>query len=94
MDSKIQFAANFMFQNTIRVGSKSLYESIHGLRILPPAPTFDSETGVQVSCQVKNVYSESLENSIYLMQSLRIGNNKCLTFFDSGANAHLIDGQL
>ena len=28
------------------------------------------------------------------MQNLRIGNSDCLTFFDSGANAHLIDGQL
>ena len=38
--------------------------------------------------------SESSENSIYLMQNLRIGNSDCLTFFDSGANAHLVNGQL
>ena len=28
------------------------------------------------------------------MQNLRIGNSDCLTFFNSGENAHLIDGQL
>ena len=28
------------------------------------------------------------------MQNLRVGDSNCLTFFDSEANAHLIDGQL
>ena len=28
------------------------------------------------------------------MQNLRVGDSNCLIFFDSGANAHLIDGQL
>ena len=28
------------------------------------------------------------------MQNLRVGDSNCLTFFDSGANAHLIDGQM
>ena len=28
------------------------------------------------------------------MQNLRVGDSICLTFFDSGANTHLIDGQL
>ena len=73
---------------------KAFCESIHGASIFPPAPTLDSKTGVQVTCQDKNVCSESSENFIYLMQNLRIGNGNCLTFFDSGANAHLIDQQL
>ena len=38
--------------------------------------------------------SENSENSIYLMQNLRIGKRDCLTFFDSGANTHLVDEQL
>ena len=41
-----------------------------------------------------NVCSKNSENSIYLMQNLRIGNSDCLTFFDSGAKTHLVDGQL
>ena len=28
------------------------------------------------------------------MQNLRVGDSNCLTFFDSGDNAHLIDGEL
>ena len=94
VDSKIQFSVNFLFKNTIRAGPESSCESVHGARILPPAPTFDSEIGVQVSYQDKNVCLESSESFIHLMQNLRIGNSNCLTFFDSGANAHLNDGQL
>ena len=94
MDSKIQVAVNFMFQNVIKEGSVTFRESSHGARILPPAPTFDSKTGIQVLCQEENVCFEISESSIYLMQNLRIGDNHCLTFFDSGANAHLIDKQL
>ena len=28
------------------------------------------------------------------MQNLRVGDSNCLTFYDSGANTHLIDRQL
>ena len=28
------------------------------------------------------------------MQNLRVGVSNCLRFYDSGANAHIIDGQL
>ena len=49
---------------------------------------------IQVSCLDKNICSESSENSIYLMQNLRIENSVCLTFLYSGANAYLIDGQM
>ena len=28
------------------------------------------------------------------MQNLRVGDFNCLTFFDSGANTHLIDGRM
>ena len=94
VDSKIQFSVNFMFKKARRVGQESSSEPVQRAGILPPAPTFDSKTGVQVSSLDKNVCSESSENFIYLMQNLRIGNNDCLTFFDSGVNSHLIDGQL
>ena len=61
---------------------------------LPPAPTFDSETGVRISNEKQKIHPESPEHFIYLMQRLRIGNSECLTFFDSRANAHLIDRNL
>ena len=47
-----------------------------------------------MECEEDNICTEGPENSIYLMENLRVGNSNCLTFFDSGANAHLIDGQM
>ena len=49
---------------------------------------------LQVQCQDEDISSESTESSIYLMQNLRVGDSNCVTFFDSGANAHLIECQL
>ena len=47
-----------------------------------------------MQCQETDITFESTESSIYLMQNLRVGNSDCLTFFDFGANAHLINVQL
>ena len=95
VDSNIQFAVNLRFQTLgIKDSSESSLELSHGINILPPAPTIDSETGLQVLCKEGKVCSESSESSIYLMQNLRIGDSDYLTFFDSGANAHLINRQL
>ena len=95
MDSSIQFAVNFMFHTpVINDNSGSSAESSPGMKIFPPAPAIDSERGLRVLCQDEDICPESTESSIYLMQNLRTGNSNCLTFFDSGANAHLIDSQL
>ena len=84
VDSCIQVAVNFMFQTSgTKESSESFCESSHGANIFPPAPTFDSGTGLQVQCQEENLYSEISESSIYLMKNLRIGKSNCLTFFDS-----------
>ena len=45
-------------------------------------------------CEEEDICSESSESSLYLMQNLRVGASNCLTFFDSRANDHLIDGEL
>ena len=82
VDSKIQFSANFILSYFTRAGSGSSNEPISRARNLPPAPTFDPDTRVQVSSPDKNVCAESSQNSIYLMQNLRIGNSECLTFFN------------
>ena len=84
MDSNIQLAVNFMFQIlSIKDNPESSLELSHAINILPPAPTIDSETALQVLCQEGNICSESSESSVYLMQKLRIGDSDCLTFFDS-----------
>ena len=59
-----------------------------GVTNLPPAPIFDSETGIKQRDKNLKMVSESLEQSIFLMQRLRNGQSKCLTFFDSEANTH------
>ena len=68
--------------------------SLFLIKIFPPVPAIDSETGYRVLCEDEDICPESTESSIYLMQYLRVGDCNCLTFFDSGANAHLIEGQL
>ena len=69
-------------------------ESIHAMKEFPQAPVIESETGYRLMCEDKDICTESAESSIYLMQNLRVGDSNCLTFFDSGANAHLIDGRM
>ena len=94
-DSNIQLDVNFMYQtNIIMDAPKKSMDSSHGMKIFPLAPAIDSETGHEVLCEEEDICSESSESSIYLMQNLRVGDSNCLTFFDSGANEHLIDGQL
>ena len=61
------------------------------LRDLPSARVFDSETGDKLDDKDLQIQPESYEESIFLMQRWRIGNSECLTFFDSGANTHLIE---
>ena len=47
-----------------------------------------------MNCDKDQILPESKEHSFYLMQTLRIENSECLTFFDPGANTHLIDGNI
>ena len=74
VDSSIQFTVNFMFQSLINNSASSL-KSSHGFEVFPPAPSIDSETGLQVQCEDANISPESMESSIYLMQNLRIGDS-------------------
>ena len=94
VDSKIQFSINFMFRRGKKKRDGSKKDSSLDEGSLPPAPTFDSETGERIVVENLNIHPESSEASIYLMQKLRIGNSECLTFFDSGANAYIIDRDL
>ena len=42
----------------------------------------------------ESIIPEVLEQSCYLMQTIRIGGSEVLVFFDRGANVHIIDGAL
>ena len=93
-DSKIQFSVNYMFQKMKKKKKTKKTKSTQDEVFLLPALTFDSETGEVLKKDKLEIQSESSENSLYMIQNLRIGNSNCLTFFVSTANAHLIEGTL
>ena len=93
-DSSIQFFVNFIQENCSIMEPNIVIESTHVTKVFPQAPIIDSETGYRVMCEFEDICTESAESSIYLMQNLRVGDSNCLTFFDSVANAHLIDGRM
>ena len=41
-----------------------------------------------------DIIHQSKEDSFYIMQQLCIAGEPVLTFYDSGSNAHLIEGEL
>ena len=82
-DSSIQFALNFKYQTNIIIdGLGKSTDSSPVMKIFPPAPAIDSETGHCVLFEEEDICSESSESSIYLMQNLRVGDSDCLTIFD------------
>ena len=94
VDKNIKLSVSFMQEIPAVIELDTSAGSAHGSKVFPQAPIIDSETGYRVECEDEDICTESAENSIYLMQNLRVGDSNCLTFFDSGANAHLIDGQM
>ena len=97
MDSKIQFSVNVIFRKNRKNKKRQIASPRNSnldASILPPTPAFDSETGERLPEENLEIQSESSEHSIFLMQNSRIGKNDCLTFYDSGANTHLIDETL
>ena len=91
VDTKIKFFVNY-FKKTQRPTARRL--RANNQRILDEAPTFNSQTGDQVTVQFKAVDPEISENSSYILQNIKLGKSECLIFFDTGANSHLIDGNL
>ena len=57
-------------------------------------PTINTATGDTVFVDEENIVHENPEESFYIMQMFDIRGQECLTFFDRGANQHLIDGDL
>ena len=57
-------------------------------------PTINTQTGIKIPTRLDQIVPEVDEQSAYLMQILRIGDEDVLTFFDSGANTNLVNGDL
>ena len=91
MDSKICFSVNFFRK---KQKYKARGARTNNQRKLDEAPTFNSQTGDQVTVQSESVEPEVPENSSYILQNIKLGKSECLVFFDNGANSHLIDGNL
>ena len=58
------------------------------------APAIDTRTGVRVAVPDAYIKREILQDSFYIMQTIRLGQSNCLLFYDKGANLNLIDGAL
>ena len=60
-----------------------------------PMSTFDTRDGsTRRISQNDPIFMPSKEESFFIMQQLRIGGEEVLTFYDSGANVHLVEGSL
>ena len=95
VDTSIIYAVNFMHQiRSLEPITANAVGRTHEINLEIPAPTIDSETGERVNCNKNQNIPESKEHSFYMMHTLRIGNSECLTFFDPGANTHLVDGNI
>ena len=91
VDAKIRFSVNFFRKNRRSRGRRNKANNPRNLDI---APTFNSQTGDQVIVQPEAVDPEVSESSSYILQNIKVGKSECLVFFDSGANSHLIDGNI
>ena len=60
-----------------------------------PKRTYDTRDGTTHPIQPQDfIVTPSKEQPFFVMQQLRIGGEDVLTFYDSGANIHLVEGSL
>ena len=59
-----------------------------------PVPIFNTSTGIEEEPRQIDLIQEVCEDSISIMQVLKIRGKSVLTLFDRGANQHLINGKL
>ena len=60
-----------------------------------PSICYDTTTGsTRRISQADMIVRPSKEDAFYVMQWLKIGGEDVLTFYDSGANTHLVEGEL
>ena len=58
-------------------------------------PCFNTHTGETVEdVDESDVITETVEDSMFVMQMLNLAGEDCLTLYDSGSNQHLINGSL
>ena len=95
LDSSIKYSANYTYQVfSLSPGNGNVLGWVQEDFKNNPAPSINSETGKLMEVLQESVIPEVLEQSCYLMQTIRIGGSEVLVFFYRGANVHIIDGLL
>ena len=82
--SKTPIQTHNIITNPTTVASTSTRDSV----------IVNSSTGLIGPAQGKKLVNESKDEPIFVMQNLKIGSEKVLTMFDTGAGIHLIEGGL
>ena len=54
----------------------------------------NTQTGSKNVLQSSSILTQHTSTPIYITQWIQIGSSKCLCFFDTGANIHMIDGKM
>ena len=96
-ESNLKVSANFAWQIHATVQSNTTYlaESLATDKPLSvQVPCIDTASGTRVYPEQDLIKLEIDQHAHYLMQILQIGGSQVLTFFDSGANSHLISGEI
>ena len=96
-ESNLKVSANFAWQVHATAQSNTMY-STGSLDTDKPlniqVPCIDTNSGTRVYPDQELIQLENDQHAHYLMQTLQIGQSQVLTFFDSGANSHLISGEV
>jgi len=90
-NSPIVYSANFIFHTA---HTQQSINQVHGCIEGTETPTIDTSTGARVKNVEEIIVPEVKQHAFYLMQIIKIGSTQVQLFFDSGANAHLISGEL
>ena len=96
-ESNLKVSANFAWQVHATAQSNTLYSTVSLATDKPlniQVPCIDTNSGTRVYPDQELIKLEIDQHAHYLMQTLQIGQSQVLTFFDSGANSHLISGEV
>ena len=96
-ESNLKVSANFARQvhtaapvNDSRLGGSSDKDK----PLSKETPCIDTQSGTRVYPTLELIEPEINQHAHYLMQILQIGESQVLTFYDTGANSHLISGAM
>ena len=57
-------------------------------------PTFDTQTGKEVSVPVESIVPAPVDHPTYILQWIQISSSPVMVFYDRGASLNLIQGDI